>query len=78
MHLNQAIEIIADLSGHQPEVHRIERSSGDVQDTCADTAKIREALSFVPRTTLQDGLASEFEWMRESLGRDSALGPIRT
>jgi nucleoside-diphosphate-sugar epimerase len=69
--LNDALTALAKIAGSEPDVTYRERQHGDVMDTCADTGRIREVLGFVPATTLEDGLAAEFEWMRESLALDA-------
>jgi UDP-glucuronate 4-epimerase len=69
--LNDALEALANIAGVAPEVTYRERQHGDVMDTCADAGRSREVLGFAPATTLETGLAAEFEWMRESLALDA-------
>jgi UDP-glucuronate 4-epimerase len=47
------------------DVRHLERESGDVQDTGADTGRARTELGLNPATTLREGLAAELEWVRE-------------
>ena len=42
-----------------------------MKDTGADTTRAREQLGFAPATALQDGLAAEFEWMKELVEQES-------
>jgi UDP-glucuronate 4-epimerase len=62
--VNEALSLIADLAGRRLRIRHGEAPNGDVRDTCADTTRTSRALGFVPRTSLADGLAAEFEWMR--------------
>jgi UDP-glucuronate 4-epimerase len=62
----EALSLIAELAERELRVAHSEAPNGDVRDTCADTTRTREALGFVPRTPLAQGLAAEFEWMRAS------------
>ena len=69
--VNDAISLIGELAGRKLEVTHQEHRHGDVRDTCADTSRARKLLSFTPETTLREGLAAEFEWMRDSLATSS-------
>ena len=48
---------------------KLERQKGDVRHTEAQIAKAREKLGFAPRVTLAEGLAQEWEWIRDLHGR---------
>jgi len=52
------------VSGRTLDVTFGAEQAGDVRDTGADTAKARAHLGFAPRTSLLDGIAAEFEWLR--------------
>jgi UDP-glucose 4-epimerase len=65
--VNEVLALIEELAGTKLEVVRGDAVHGDVRDTCADTRRTANALGFSPATALADGLAAEFEWMRESL-----------
>ena len=67
--LNDAIAIISELATRSLEVKYERGQDGDVRDTCADTTRARGVLGFSPETSLRNGLAAEFEWMRETLSR---------
>ena len=51
--------LVLDRQGPQP---------GDMRDTFADTSRARADLGFEPRTTLAEGLAAEYAWLKPSLG----------
>ncbi|HET6547627.1 MAG TPA: NAD-dependent epimerase/dehydratase family protein [Solirubrobacter sp.] len=63
--LNKTLETLAGIAGRPLDVRRRERQSGDVRDTGADTRRARDELGFGPTVALHDGLAAEFEWVRE-------------
>jgi UDP-glucuronate 4-epimerase len=62
--LREVIETIGELAGRPLRVQYTSGQAGDVRDTGADTTKARLHLGFEPKTSLSDGLAAEFEWMR--------------
>jgi UDP-glucuronate 4-epimerase len=70
--LADALALLGELAGTEPEVVHRERQHGDVRDTRADTSRISAVLGFAPATSLRDGLAAELEWLRESLALDAA------
>jgi UDP-glucuronate 4-epimerase len=63
--LNRALEVLAGIAGRPLDVRRGERESGDVQDTGADISRARAHLGYDPATSVQEGLAAEFEWVRD-------------
>jgi UDP-glucose 4-epimerase len=65
--VRETLEIISELVGRELNVTYGQREHGDVRDTSADTNAARRELGFEPTTTLLDGLAAEFEWMRATL-----------
>jgi UDP-glucuronate 4-epimerase len=65
--LNVALRLLAEVIGRGVEIRYEPPRHGDVHDTCADTTQVRDALSFVPRTDLSEGLAAEIDWVRDTL-----------
>ena len=63
--LNAALEQLAAIAGRPLDVRRRGREDGDVLHTGADIERARADLGFEPATTLEQGLAAEFEWVRE-------------
>lgn len=63
--LLKVIEMLEAVSGRKAKLARQERQRGDVGHTEADTARARERLGYVPRVELMEGLAQEWEWMRQ-------------
>jgi UDP-glucuronate 4-epimerase len=67
--VRETLESISELAGRELNVSYGEREHGDVRDTSADTSAARRDLGFEPATTLRQGLAAEFEWLKETLER---------
>jgi UDP-glucose 4-epimerase len=59
--VNQLIASIEEVCGRSLRVDRQGVQRGDVRDTCADTARARADLDFVPPTSLATGLKSQWE-----------------
>jgi UDP-glucuronate 4-epimerase len=70
--VRETLEIISGLAGRELNVTYSEKEHGDVRDTSADTTAARRDLGFAPATSLPEGLAAEFEWMKETLARPPA------
>ena len=64
--LREVIGTIEAVSGRKLHATFGAEQPGDVRDTGADTSKARAHLGFAPVTSLADGLAAEFEWLREA------------
>ena len=63
--LRDVLGVIEELSGRQLKLRFEEEQAGDVRNTGAETSKARSHLAFSPSTSLQDGIAAEFEWLRQ-------------
>jgi len=61
--LLRVLEIVEELVEKRVEVEYLERGEGEVRDTWAQTARARDALGFLPQTTLQRGLGAELDWL---------------
>jgi UDP-glucuronate 4-epimerase len=59
-----ALERLAAIAGRPLDVRRRGREDGDVRHTGAAIARARADLGFEPATTLDRGLAAEFDWVR--------------
>ena len=62
--LSEVIRMLETISGRKAKLRRLERQKGDVRHTEAETSRAREKLGFAPRVALADGLAQEWEWIR--------------
>jgi nucleoside-diphosphate-sugar epimerase len=63
--MNQAIELVEEISGCSINVERAPPQSGDVRNTGADLSKSREILGYTPRVKLRDGLQAQIESMSQ-------------
>jgi UDP-glucuronate 4-epimerase len=73
--LKAALELLETVSGRRLELRCEPREHGDVADTGADITRARSELGFNPRTSLEEGLQAEFEWMAEQAPR-RGYGPL--
>jgi UDP-glucuronate 4-epimerase len=69
--VNDALGIVAALSGRPVEVEYDETERGDVRDTGADITLAWRELGFRPTTAVAEGLEAELEWMRTQEARAS-------
>jgi UDP-glucuronate 4-epimerase len=74
--LNRTLEILAGVAGRPLDVRRGARESGDVQDTGADISRAREQLGYAPSTSVEEGLAAEFEWVRDCGARPRIVAAL--
>jgi UDP-glucose 4-epimerase len=64
--LIDAIRQLEGISGRTASINFLETELGDVRDTGADTSRARAILGFAPQTPIGQGLAAEWDWVRES------------
>ncbi len=62
--VNYVLDVLQRLSGLEARLHYIENQKGDVRDTHADTTRARDALSFRPSVTIEEGLRAELKWLQ--------------
>jgi nucleoside-diphosphate-sugar epimerase len=67
--MNEVVALVGRVSGCQPAVTVDPAQKGDMRHTYADTTAARRDLGFAPRTTLEDGLRAEYDWLRGVLTR---------
>jgi UDP-glucose 4-epimerase len=60
--LNEALDLLQELSGRPVDVRRTEGQHGDVRDTGADITAARDALGYAPSIGFADGLRAEWDW----------------
>ncbi len=65
--INRALEILERVLNRRLKVNRLEKQTGDVRDTYADTSLARADLQFHPSRSLEEGLAREAEWIESKL-----------
>jgi UDP-glucuronate 4-epimerase len=69
--LSSTLERLSAVAGRPLDVRRCPREDGDVLHTGADISGARARLGFEPSTSLDDGLAAEFEWAVSARTRSS-------
>jgi len=65
--VNEVIEMIGRVAGRRPLVSVDAAQKGDMRHTYADTSLARTDLGFAPTVTLEEGLAAEYSWLKETL-----------
>lgn len=60
------LRLVEDVTGRRLEIRREEEQKGDMRDTFADTAAARRDLGFRPTVPLREGLAREWQWLKEA------------
>ncbi len=60
--VNQLLELMRTVTGHELDVVYQDFRAGEVRDTWCDIAKARQAFGFAPTTSLEDGLRQTWEW----------------
>jgi nucleoside-diphosphate-sugar epimerase len=58
----EAIALLERISGARLDVRHVGAATGDVGRTKADVERIRDALGWEPRTSLEDGLTGMWAW----------------
>jgi nucleoside-diphosphate-sugar epimerase len=66
--VNEVLRLVEQVVGRPVTIDRHPPQPGDMRDTFADTSLARADLGFVPRTSLADGLAAEYAWLKPQLG----------
>jgi nucleoside-diphosphate-sugar epimerase len=62
--LKEVIEMMEEIVGRELEVHYQGVQKGDVRHTLADMTKAKEKLGYKPKVSIEDGLRTEYEWIR--------------
>jgi len=65
--INDLAERLMEIAGVRTGVIHEEGRSGDVRDSLADISQARESLGYVPRYTIDQGLAETVAWFRKKI-----------
>ncbi len=65
--VNEVLEIVGRVSGRRPVVVVDSAQKGDMRHTYANTDLARADLAFEPAVTLEQGLAAEHAWLKDTL-----------
>ncbi len=63
--LMEAVAFLEEISGKTCAKTFLERQKGDVFSTRADTTKLEKIFGIKPKTSLREGLARQWEWMKK-------------
>ena len=61
--LRELVEAVGSATGKPLEIRHAPMQPGDVEVTCADTAKARRLLGYAPQTSLEEGLRRYVAWL---------------
>ncbi|MGH7171696.1 MAG: NAD-dependent epimerase/dehydratase family protein [Gemmataceae bacterium] len=64
------------LAGRKVKVRQKAARPGEPTHTCADTSKLRQHLGWTPRTSLDEGLARQWEWQAKQHASRSIFGDM--
>lgn len=64
--LNQLVEILSRLAGYQASPTHGEPRAGDIRESLADIARIRQTLGYAPEVEVEQGLAALVEYARKN------------
>jgi len=65
--VNQVLATLENILGRAIRREHQPAQAGDVSHTWADTRRAKEALGFVPKVSLQEGLAREVAWLEDAI-----------
>ena len=75
--VNEVLRLVEHVVGHPVVIAREGPQPGDMRDTFADTSLARTDLGFTPTTSLEDGLAAEYAWLKPQLGTPRRIPEYR-
>ncbi len=62
--MNDLIALLEETAGGELTLQREAAASGDARHTFGDNSKARDALGFEPQTSLAEGVAAQWKWLR--------------
>lgn len=65
--ITDVLALVADVTGLRLDIRHEETQKGDMRDTFADTGAARRDLGFRPTVPLREGLAREWQWLKEAV-----------
>ena len=63
--LKEVLETMEEIVGKLIKKNHIDRAMGDARHTGADVSKAKRILSYQPQVSLREGLALEWEWVKD-------------
>ncbi|MEJ1089347.1 NAD-dependent epimerase/dehydratase family protein [Microbacterium sp. Mu-80] len=71
--VNEVLRILDDMVDHPLDVQYVERARGDVFRTGGSSDRVRELLGWRSRVTIEEGLARQLDWARDTVDVWGAL-----
>ena len=65
--VNEVLDMIGRVTGTRPRIAVDPAQKGDMRHTFAETWLARTDLGFQPKVDLEEGLAAEYQWLKEIL-----------
>jgi nucleoside-diphosphate-sugar epimerase len=65
--VNEVLEMIGRVTGRRPVITVDPAQKGDMRHTFAETWLARTDLGFMPKIELEEGLAAEYQWLKDTL-----------
>ena len=65
--LDELITKIGEVVGREPVIERKPMQPGDVERTWADVSRARDELGYVARTSVEEGLARQWAWLKDRI-----------
>ena len=62
------VEMLEALLGKKAQIDLLPPQPGDLAETCADLTRVRAAVGYAPRVTLEDGLRGFVDWFKGYYG----------
>ncbi len=75
--VNEVLRLVEQIVGCPVAIDRQPPQPGDMRDTFADTSLARAELGFEPKTSLAEGLAAEYAWLKPHLWPPSPVHTTR-
>ena len=64
--MHDVLELVGRLTGRPLQIQKEASQKGDMRDTAADTSEAQRDLGFRSTVSLAQGLAREWDWIREA------------
>jgi UDP-glucose 4-epimerase len=71
--LKDAIAVCETVSGKRAKLDIRPVEKGDVRQTLADVSRAKQHLNYQPKVRLRDGLAAEWQWVRDLYSHAASL-----
>lgn len=63
--INDLLQLIENITGKKIKVKYSDFQKGDVYHTCADISKAQKILGYKPKTSIEEGLKKQIEWIKK-------------